>query len=679
MATKAAVKKSPAKRKAAAQAPTKEAAKQTPKPPKVIKAAKVVKPSKAVKPKSADEQKLEMLRSFIRARGAQFLANPQVTSVGIGYKEVQGQKPELAVTFTLNQQAVVQGVGAADPVPEKILVDGVEFPTTKIDRTYKPSYKPVSLEAKDVRKVRSETIAPGMSVGNLFTTAGTIGAFVRDRTTGNLVLLSNWHVLHGPGAALGADIVQPGKHDDNRVDLNRIGTLLRSHLGAAGDCAIATVTSRSVSSKAVDLGVEVTQIGDPEIGDRVIKSGRTTGVTFGKVVRIEVNTKLDYGGGQIATIGGFEIGIDAANPPPDGEVSRGGDSGAAWMAVDSKGKATGTMLGLHFAGDADGTSSEFALACYAKSVMTALEVEPLGAVSVQAASLSDGVVPRSGFDRGFLSFIVPEPTFIPGRRKDLAKLDEGIEIKYCHFSVWLSKARKYPLCVAWNIDGNTFKHLNRASFRVDRRGDLADHQLTDAIYVHNPFDKGHIARRADLCWGTLNEARQANYDSFYFTNIAPQHEAFNQSDNTSDDPEGGVWGRLENTILDFEAPHQLRVSLMGGPVFGPEDRLFKQNNQECLVPDEFWKIVAYTDDDDGQEKVYGFILTQKHLVGSLTIPQGLEFDTWLWARITLLDLEDRTGIVFPKAMKDREIPFPAPQAAGAPQIKLLGGPSDYFA
>ena len=42
------------------------------------------------------------------------------------------------------------------------------------------------------------------------------------------------------------------------------------------------------------------------LGDKVIKSGRTTGVTQGVVVRIEVNTRLDYGTGSPAVIGGFE-------------------------------------------------------------------------------------------------------------------------------------------------------------------------------------------------------------------------------------------------------------------------------------------------------------------------------------------------------------------------------------
>jgi endonuclease G len=625
---------------------------------------------------------LEALRSYVRAKAPQLLAHPHVTSVGIGYAQAVGDAPpQLAVQFTVDQVAVPEALGgAATSIPQVIDVDGVQVPTEIIPRTYKPSYLPVSVQDKDPRKVRADVMVPGMSIGNLFTTAGTIGSFVRDRITGRTVLLSNWHVLHGALGQIGADIVQPGRHDDNRVEDNRVGQLLRSHLGSAGDCAIASIAGRAISNATLGLDVAVAAIGDPEIGDAVVKSGRTTGVTHGRVVRIEVNTPLNYGNGVQSTVGGFEIGVDPQAPPADGEVSRGGDSGACWFAVDRQGRPTDVMLGLHFAGDADGTSAEFALACYAKSVMTALEIEPLGNAALEGADLQDGLVPRSGFDPLFLGYDNGAPTFIKSVRDDLAQLDGAHELKYCHFSVWLSKQRRYPLCVAWNINGERFKRLKRTGFRTDQRGGLAAYQFSDALYVHNPFDKGHIARRADLCWGDMDEARQANYDSFYYTNIAPQHEAFNQSGDTSADPEGGVWGRLENTVFDSEAPHQLKVSVLGGPVFGTQDRKFAQNGEECLVPAEFWKVVAYRDERDGKEKVFGFLLTQKALIDPLTVPEHLNFEPWLWARITLRDLEGRTGIRFPKAMHQRESAFVAPQSAGvAAAIKPLSGPQDYFA
>jgi endonuclease G len=85
---------------------------------------------------------------------------------------------------------------------------------------------------------------------------------------------------------------------------------------------------------------------------------------------------------------------------------------------------------------------------------------------------------------------------------------------------------------------------------IPRTGFRADHRIPDErqvlgdVYLHNKLDQGHIARRADVVWGLPEEAENANYDSSYFTNITPQMEGFNQS------VKDGVWGRLENALLD---------------------------------------------------------------------------------------------------------------------------------
>jgi endonuclease G len=654
----------------------------------------VARTAKKKRPKSGkgvvkQQAVLEQLKQYVRAHAEGFLNDPNISSIGIGYKKTEGKEtPELAIQFSVHSKVRPEDVSTlgSSMIPKTLDVDGMTIPTDVIERSYKPSYTTIKVKPKDDRRSRADVVSPGVSVGSISTTAGTLGTFVRDSQTKNILILSNWHVLQGPQGKIGDDIVQPGKFDDNRVAKNLVGKLLRSHLGPAGDCAVASMSGRGISNKIIGLGTSVARIGEPQLRDRVVKSGRTTAVTYGVVSRIEVNTKMVYPGGTIATIGGFEIEPDPKNPAPSNEISRGGDSGSAWMALDTKGNPTDVMLGLHFAGDDDdGGPSEFALACYANSVMTKLEVEPAGKMQapsvVDAQVIAEGVDElRQGFDRNFLKFSVEAPKFIRARRDDLAALDGDNEIKYCHFSVWLSKQRRYPTCVAWNIDGSTFKRLKRVSFRTDRRGDLEEFQLTNDIYVSNVLDKGHIARRADLCWGTPAEAKQGNYDSFFYTNIAPQHEAFNQSDDTSDDPEGGLWGRLENTVFDSENPQRLQISLMGGPVFSRRDRKFVQNGEECYLPREYWKVVAYVDDDDDKEKVFGFLLTQANLIAGLTVPQGLDFDEWLWARITLQDLQEKTGVIFPRGLKDREVPFVRPQALGAAMsVKPLFSADDYFA
>ena len=98
----------------------------------------------------------------------------------------------------------------------------------------------------------------------------------------------------------------------------------------------------------------------------------------------------------------------------------------------------------------------------------------------------------------------------------------------------MSASRRFCRWVAWNVDGNGLSSSRAAgsSSSVDPAYD-AEHQVDDDLYANNRLDRGHIARRADLLWGTREEAQRANMDSFLFTNIAPQLDDFNQSASTA--------------------------------------------------------------------------------------------------------------------------------------------------
>ena len=83
-------------------------------------------------------------------------------------------------------------------------------------------------------------------------------------------------------------------------------------------------------------------------------------------------SKIDYGGSVgMRSIGGIEIGPDPDRPAKENEISKGGNSGSIWL-VAKNGKATDVMVGLHFAGESEGSDDEHALACYAHSVFQKL-------------------------------------------------------------------------------------------------------------------------------------------------------------------------------------------------------------------------------------------------------------------------------------------------------------------
>jgi endonuclease G len=599
------------------------------------------------------------IQAAVRQVADDYLQDPNINSIGVGYKVTDGKRTnELALQFTVGQKIAPEGLEAVATraIPETITANGITFATDVVERDFRKQPVLVEPETKPERKRRVDPMVPGVSVGHVRSTAGTLGCLVKEDESGQTRMLSNWHVLNGETGKLGDAIVQPGPFDDNRVDSNTCGNLVRSFLGLAGDCAIASIVGRAAGEEILGLDVPVRRIGDPELDDVVVKSGRTTDVTFGVVTRVHTITKLDYGTAGTHQIGSFEIGPEEAHPAENNEISMGGDSGSAWMAVKSSGKVDDMMLGLHFAGETN-EPAEYALACYASSVFEKLEISPL------PPPAPDVVVAVTPVAQGY------DPDFLPGHAVDLpaagvAAVEEdyaptkaGDEARrYTHFSLAMSASRRFCRWVAWNIDGNGLQQLTRSGidFKVDDAYD-AKHQVDDSLYSNNPLDRGHIARRADLLWGSRDEAERANLDSFFFTNITPQLDDFNQSS------QHGLWGELENAVFEDVEVDALRVSVFAGPIFNETDVPYR----EVLVPRRFWKVVAYV--EDGTLKAKAFVLTQDDLEGRL---ESLGLEPFKLYQLRLADLSEMTQLSYGQLVPADTMP-PAPEGVGVPAVRRI--------
>ncbi|MGW6917260.1 DNA/RNA non-specific endonuclease [Kitasatospora sp. NPDC054939] len=614
----------------------------------------------------AQEEKLiESLRAYIRANGAAYLEDPNVSSVGIGYLTNDAGEGRLGLQFTVDRKAELESLDAlgTEPLPESVIVDGIEVPTQVVERSYAPQYEVLAegeAEPPD-RKKRLDPVVPGASVGNIriavgtLGSAGTIGCIVYDRRDGTPYVLSNWHVLHTPIGLVGDECVQPGCRDDNRVLQNRIGTLARSHVGTDGDCAVASLSGRRFDPAILGLGVVPTRLGVPALGDKVVKSGRTTGVTHGVVRRIDVLSKINYGGTVgPQRIGCFEIGVDPDFPPPDGEISQRGDSGAVWMFTEADGTPTDVLAGLHFGGEGDGNRDEFALACPPGPVFAKLEI---GLTPPPPAALE---ALGEGYDPGFLMRRIQTPELHPKIENDAVRVDGSEVIHHTHFSLAQSVSRRFAFWVAWNVDGGTLRQLDRAQFKLDPKVP-SEHQVDNELYRNkngriNRLDRGHIARRADVIWGNPAEARKANSDSFFYTNITPQMDDFNQS------TRNGLWGRLEDAVFEEVNVDDLRISVFGGPVFQDDDRLFRG----VRIPREYWKVIVYSEQGDLRAKA--FLLTQ-----SLEQIEALDLDEFRTFQVTITELEERTHLRFDPEMHDADtLAAPESLADRAPLDSLVG-------
>ncbi|MFJ6416356.1 DNA/RNA non-specific endonuclease [Paeniglutamicibacter sp. NPDC091659] len=273
---------------------------------------------------------------------------------------------------------------------------------------------------------------------------------------------------------------------------------------------------------------------------------------------------------------------------------------------------------------------------------------------------SEATIPRRGYAPDFLGTPIGLPALDPAIQGDAVRWEGSEAIPYTHFSLALSTSRRFARWVAWNIDGAGIKMLSRSNLDFTKDPRLpADAQAGNELYAGNRLDRGHIARRADLLWGEDAEALQANRDSFYYSNITPQMDDFNQSS------QQGIWGRLENALYEDVEVEKLRVSVFGGPVFRDDDRIYRG----IALPSEYWKLLVYR--ENGVLKARTFLLTQD----LNQLRAVLALDEFRVYEITLAELEDRTRLRFPEVLHDAD-PLPALAIPDSRERKPLAGTAD---
>ena len=311
------------------------------------------------------------LQQAYRKALKEYIRRDYVTGIDIGYK-YDGDKRtnDIVVRIHVRKKIAESALESAEIFPKEI--DGV--PIDVIQATYQPA---ATLEALFDRQVRWDTIQPGISISHPHVSAGTLGAIVYDKLSGQQCLLSNWHVLAGSNqASPGDDIIQPGSVDRGQCPRDRVGQLGRFILDENGDAAFARLDNmcgRSV--QLAQLGTEAVVQSARMVKDKEIleKSGRTTGVTQGRVDGIGVYT-LHYSDSpdlnDSKTIEGFKIVSIIDGNPNNEEISSGGDSGAIWYDPVTK-----EGVGLHFAGECDADpKQEHALACHLPRVLETLNI-----------------------------------------------------------------------------------------------------------------------------------------------------------------------------------------------------------------------------------------------------------------------------------------------------------------
>jgi len=195
---------------------------------------------------------------------------------------------------------------------------------------------------------RFDPVPIGVSTGHVDITAGTIGA--RVLRGGQAYALSNNHVFaNSNDASNGDDILQPGPFDgggsgDHFADLADFVPIVFGGQRNLVDAAIASPNGSRALLASTPSGGYGTPRSSPvaaSINMRVMKYGRTTGQTKGRVQAIGATVNVNYGAAGVAT---FEEQIIIGG----GGFSAGGDSGS--LIVVERGADARRPVGLLFAG-----------------------------------------------------------------------------------------------------------------------------------------------------------------------------------------------------------------------------------------------------------------------------------------------------------------------------------------
>jgi endonuclease G len=165
------------------------------------------------------------------------------------------------------------------------------------------------------------------------------------------------------------------------------------------------------------------------------------------------------------------------------------------------------------------------------------------------------------------------------------------------------------------------------------------HQLPDIFYSEDrgAFDKGHLVRRDDMCWGTtFEDIQMGNGDTYHVTNCSPQTAVFNQGAEGEEN-----WGDLESHVQKATKKDNEKVVIYAGPIFSQTDRFFRGKDDsgaaKVQIPSRYWKIVVTK--LNGKPAAYGFLLKQD--VKAITEKEFFVTDEWIGSMIKLSSLKTK--------------------------------------
>ena len=146
-------------------------------------------------------------------------------------------------------------------------------------------------------------------------------------------------------------------------------------------------------------------------------------------------------------------------------------------------------------------------------------------------------------------------------------------IRHSGYTVSYNKDLKIPNWVSYELTREETKGKEKRGNRF-----IADPLVTGPIatntdYTRSGYDKGHMAPAADMKWSP-----EAMKESFYFSNMCPQHPQLNRRG----------WKNLEEKIRNW-AIADSAIIIICGPIIEKQPKTIGKN--KVVVPQRFFKVV----------------------------------------------------------------------------------------
>ena len=246
------------------------------------------------------------------------------------------------------------------------------------------------------------------------------------------------------------------------------------------------------------------------------------------------------------------------------------------------------------------------------------------------------------YDPDFLTdgIAAPLPTFSPDLDGDIVRSDrlrDGIYADYPTFSLVMNGRRRSPAFVALNIDQDTDRGKGKKNWTYDTRIERRFQQNND-YYKSNPWDRGHMARRASAAWGATQAiANRNSRETYYWTNSVLQHQWLNQDE----------WLGVEDWVRHLEVAEKNRVCSISGPIYSDVHLTIEPNGRPpAAVPNAFFKVVMFRHRDAPDElSVRAFILHQNET--TMRANGDFKIQNLQTYQVPIRLIEEQTGLRFP--------------------------------